>query len=100
MALLLPKDPAFRSKRLREAARGQACVRCSAQDGTVVLAHLPMADEFGMGYKTHDWLGAHLCRACHDYVDGPEGRADAELRHRLLVRTLKRLFAQGMVVVR
>jgi hypothetical protein len=99
MALLLPKDPAFRSQKLRTAARDQACVNCGAQDGTVVLAHLPMAGESGTGYKTHDWLGAHLCRRCHDIVDGPEGRDDIDLRHRVLVRTLKRLFAAGVLVV-
>lgn len=97
--MLLPKKAPIRSGKLREAARDQACVRCGAQDGTVVLAHLPYPGGFGMGQKTDDIIGAHLCRECHDYVDGP-GRREYDLRFRLLAATLTRLLRDGVVVVK
>lgn len=98
--MLLPKSPPIRSQKLRDAARGQSCVRCGSEDETVVLAHLPISGEFGTGLKTHDIVGAHLCRPCHEHVDGPEGRRDYELRFHLLVETQVRLMRQGVLCVR
>ena len=58
---------------LRKAARGRECVRCGADDGTVVLAHYfgPRRHEYGggMGRKGHDAVGAHLCSRCHQHMD-------------------------------
>lgn len=88
------------SKRLRRAAKGQPCVRCGAQDETVVLAHLPGAyygAASGTSQKTHDWLGAHLCGECHGYVDSAEGRKDTQTRMFCLVKTLERLFESGVL---
>ena len=43
---------------LRELARGQSCIRCGADDGTVVLAHYTgvRREAFGGGFgkKVHD----------------------------------------------
>lgn len=58
---------------LRAFAEGQACVSCGAQDGTVVLAHYFGARRHayggGMSLKGHDAIGAHLCHACHRFMD-------------------------------
>ena len=61
------------SQKLRQAARGQACVRCGVEDGTTVLAHYrgPRRHSYGggLGHKGHDLIGAHLCHACHVQMD-------------------------------
>ena len=58
---------------LRSLARDQACVRCLAQDGTVVLAHYfgVRRDSYGggLGHKGHDAVGAWLCADCHKCMD-------------------------------
>lgn len=58
---------------LRDLAEGQACVRCGARDGTVVLAHYfgPRRHSYGggMSHKGHDAVGAHLCMSCHSEMD-------------------------------
>ena len=62
-----------RSTPWRRAACGQACVRCGARDGTVVLAHYfgPRRHAYGGGLsrKGHDAIGAWLCRGCHALMD-------------------------------
>jgi cytochrome c553 len=59
--------------KLRELARNQSCVRCHADDETVVLAHYfgPRRHSYGggMSIKGHDLIGAHLCKRCHEYMD-------------------------------
>ena len=59
--------------KLRTAARDQRCVRCGAQDGTVVLAHYfgPRRHSYGGGlsHKGHDAVGAWLCASCHHHMD-------------------------------
>jgi hypothetical protein len=59
--------------KLREAANGQSCVRCGAQDETVVLAHYsgPWQHRFGKGkgIKGNDAAGADLCYRCHTDLD-------------------------------
>ncbi|HHK5888093.1 TPA: nuclease domain-containing protein [Serratia marcescens] len=54
------KSPAFRSKALRDSARGQCCTLqipgiCNGNAETTVLCHLP-SPTHGMGYK-----GGGLC---------------------------------------
>lgn len=92
----------FRSRKLLDAADGQACVLCGRQDGTIVPAHLP-GSRYGMpagtSQKTHDWLAAHLCHHCHHEIDGI-GRQNFQLRMRALCLTLERLFAEGVIVVK
>ena len=76
--------------KLREAARGQCCVMCNADDGTIVLAHRNVPGDFGMGMKGEDWWGAHLCMKCHAYGDGG-GRKDYQFWELAIKRTMKRL---------
>lgn len=58
---------------LRQLANGESCVRCGAQDGTVVLAHYFGVRRHsyggGMGHKGHDAVGAYLCSRCHTEMD-------------------------------
>ena len=62
---------------LRQAARGQSCVACGVNDGTVVLAHYfgPRRHAYGggMSHKGHDAVAALLCASCHRRMD-TEGR--------------------------
>lgn len=63
----------YRCQKLTESANGRSCVRCGAQDGTVVGAHYTGArrGDFGGGYgiKVHDYMLAHLCGSCHELMD-------------------------------
>lgn len=85
-----------KSLKLRRAAKDQACVMCRAEDGTVVLAHLPWRNS-GMGQKCPDICAAHICVNCHSYADGADGRKDFEWRMLALTRTLARLWEQGVI---
>lgn len=90
----------FRSEKLRKSANGETCVNCNAQDGTVVLAHLPMmgiAD--GGSSKCDDWCAAYLCMKCHQMADHGEMRRDAFWRYQMNARTLRRMFQKGVLRV-
>jgi hypothetical protein len=67
------KLPAFRSKKMLEAAKGQSCVNCGVNDDTIVACHYQgmRADAFGRGKgrKAHDLLVADLCSGCHSSFD-------------------------------
>jgi hypothetical protein len=67
----------YRSEALRRSAREQACVRCGAEDGTVVLAHSNESSHGkGMSIKAHDLLALYLCSECHRWFD--QGKASRE----------------------
>ena len=63
----------IRSKKYTDGAKGQSCVRCGAEDGTVISAHYqgfrsqPWGK--GKGVKPHDLFVADLCAECHDLFD-------------------------------
>jgi uncharacterized Fe-S cluster-containing radical SAM superfamily protein len=91
---------------LRKAAEGQSCVRCGIEDGSIVLAHYTGvrrgAYGGGLSLKCHDIFGAHLCGACHRYMD-TESRDRAkrwehseEFQHYILL-TIKRLLDQEVL---
>ncbi|CQH06491.1 TPA: DUF1364 domain-containing protein [Yersinia enterocolitica] len=68
------KSPAFRSKALRDSARGQCCTLqipgiCNGNPETTVLCHLPSSTH-GMGYKSDDCWAVFGCNCCHDAIDG------------------------------
>lgn len=91
---------------LRELAKGQACINCGTQDGTVVLAHYTgvrrLAYGGGLGKKVHDLVGAHLCFSCHRVFDTDSRSKDGrwihseEFQHRVLL-TLMRLWEKGLI---
>ena len=60
----------FRSRKLLDAARGQSCQNCGADDGTIVCAHSNLyEDGKGKGMKADDLMTAHLCVRCHEWYD-------------------------------
>ncbi|NWA20322.1 DUF1364 domain-containing protein [Serratia liquefaciens] len=68
------KSPAFRSKALRDSARGQCCTLqipgiCNGNPETTVLCHLP-SNTHGIGYKSDDYWAVFGCSSCHDAIDG------------------------------
>ena len=91
--------------KITEAARGQGCVRCGTNDGTIVTAHMngPLAAALGrgMGMKPDDVFGAHLCHRCHDVMDRrAPGATQDEIEHgwpRYVLLTIKRLRQEGVL---
>lgn len=96
----------FRSRRYLDLAEGQSCIRCGADDGTVVAAHY--CGQFqhrlgkGMGQKCADVVSAHLCGKCHadfdQYRMGSSDARDAEFLA-LCWDTLLRNIRNGSVVL-
>ncbi|MFJ5456299.1 nuclease domain-containing protein [Pectobacterium sp. CHL-2024] len=71
---MIRKSPPFRSKALRESARGQTCTLqisgiCNGNSETTVLCHLP-SPTHGMGYKGDDFWAVYGRSSCHDVIDG------------------------------
>ena len=72
---MIPKRQRLESPALRDAPRHHSCVVLGCNMPAVGVCHLPHGEwgfPAGMGQKTHDWLGAHLCQEHHDYTDGPD----------------------------
>lgn len=96
---------------LRRAAKDQYCVRCNANDGTVVGAHYTgkrrLSYGGGFGKKAHDLVMAHLCFKCHTWMDQlarKDATEETEWRHseeflHLIMLTLLRLYEQGFLTV-
>ena len=94
--------------RLTKLARDQACVRCGSQDGTVVCCHYFGARRHayhgGMGCKGDSVIAAHLCHACHAYMDTASKSKETRWLHseeflHLCALTIVRLFEQGKLKV-
>ncbi|MHB1516665.1 MAG: hypothetical protein ACYCVY_13420 [Acidiferrobacteraceae bacterium] len=86
-----------------DAARDQPCIRCGAQDGTVVSAHYSGLYAYqlgkGMGKKCHDAATAHLCAKCHVYLDSYADGNTVERSQEFLMlcmRTLIRNLERGI----
>ncbi len=94
----------MKSQKLLDAARGQSCVLCGADDGTVVAAHYSglysNALGKGMGQKAWDFCSAHLCHRCHTDLDSYAAGNSEERAVRFMVailKTQKRLFDAGVL---
>jgi ribosomal protein L31 len=74
----LQKHNHFRSKTLRQAAYGQSCIACGADDGTVVLAHRNEGKASML--KVDDFLALDLCLKCHSAYDQGRDMTQAERR--------------------
>lgn len=94
----------FRSKKLLRSAEGQACVECGDIGSTVSCHVRSVAMGSGTGIKAPDCLTMHLCQRCHDLYDGRVPGLNKEgkeaMWNRCFVRTILRLFDQGLVVVK
>lgn len=91
---------------LRSLAKDQSCIRCGANDGTVVGAHYTGirrgAYGGGLGKKAHDICIAHLCMGCHTLMDYGSRCKDEKWLHseefqHLILLTLIRLWKQGKI---
>lgn len=99
-----PRVGSGKYERLRQAAKGQACVRCGVEDGTVVLAHYTGARRLSYQQRTksHDLVGAHLCLLCHQHMDtGSRVKAarwehSEQFQHYCLLTAI-RLWEQGVI---
>ena len=71
------KDKPFKSKKSLEAAKGERCMKCRKEDGTIVSAHYTGEGQIGMGkgtgQKLSDIFSAFLCDECHSYFDQYKG---------------------------
>lgn len=99
---MIPKNTAFRSRKLLDLARDQPCSLCGREDGTTVAAHANWSD-YGKGAmrKADDCFIAFLCAPCHAVVDqGPDDyerkRFIWEQAHR---NTMLSLWKQGRIKV-
>lgn len=68
------RQPTFRDLGYRKSARGRVCdvEGCSATE-TVVLAHMRVGNEGGMGLKPDDRLSAFLCVTHHQQQESARG---------------------------
>lgn len=94
-----PKQKPMKSQKLRDAANGQSCVVCGAEDGTIVLCHRNVPGHFGMDMKGPDFWAAWLCVWCHKLGD-TEKRRDYQWWEIAVLKTQERLFEAGILVVK
>ncbi len=101
------------AKVMLASARGQACICCGVQDGTIVAAHYQGFRSSslgkGIGIKPHNLFIAHLCRRCHEEQDGYKNShfddpwmkkiEGSETALYYIVKTWERLFNQGKIKI-
>lgn len=88
------KTKAFRCKKIREMAKGEACTHCGANDGTIVAAHQNgLQAGRGMGMKAHDFYVAYLCSDCHDQYDSSRLHFAKEIREIHFLRAMQKTMA-------
>ena len=105
---IIQKYEHFRSKKLTDSARDQACQNCGSM-GTTVSAHSNwMAHGKGKSIKAEDCFIAWLCKDCHFWCDFGTGNDitdlwdDGEKKGMWQAahdKTLHELFKQGKIVV-
>lgn len=91
----------YRSQKLLDAARDQACVICGSV-GTTVAAHSNLVEHGkGVGVKAPDYRIAFLCMNCHSLVDGRVGKLTRDEKRAMWidahVKTVGILFEKGFV---
>jgi hypothetical protein len=94
----------FRSKKLLDLARGQACVMCDCEDGTIVSAHSNLLEHGkGKGLKAHDGMIAWLCMRCHSELDQGRSMSKEERRVYMLeaiCKTYMRMWDKELLTVK
>jgi len=102
--MMIEKNKPYRNKKLLNASRNRTCIKCDADDGTIVRAHYQGLGSSrlgkGKGQKPHDFASADLCMLCHSefdrYVAG--NNTDRGWEFLLLcMETLARDFRQGII---
>ena len=101
---MLQKHSRIEIPKLLKASNGRSCVKCGADDGTIVRAHYSGVGSArlgkGRGVKPHDFCSADLCARCHAEFDGYEGGNTVERGFDFLMlcmQTLERDFREGVV---
>ena len=91
------EKPGRKPKHKRKVQCGSVCVRCGAEDGTIVPAHYSGFRKglygSGMGAKVDDRLTADLCRKCHAYMDAvriDDTHHSEEFLHLIIMSMLNR----------
>lgn len=94
----------YRNHALLELAKGQRCVMCGADDGTVVSAHSNLSEHGkGMGIKADDSMVAWLCHRCHSNLDqGSKMNRDERRDFTLtaICKTYREMWLKGMLEVK
>ena len=106
------KTKPVRSKKLRDAARGEACTIglpcCDGGGETSVLAHLP-DESHGISRKSDDISACIGCDPCHAVIDGRDRNSDSAREfqehrefymRRAQTRTWRRLYELGLIVIK
>jgi len=96
----IPKSMTYRNSKLLSLAKGQSCVECGTDDGTIVSAH--SNEGKGMGLKASDATIMFLCYACHSGYDQGKIMSKDERREfafRNNAKTLRRLLEKGLIDV-
>jgi len=81
---------------LRKVAKGKNCSVCGADDGTIVLAHLRLGFNSGVGIKPPDHHAMYACFSCHSYIDG-EGRGDYKIMLGGYLRQIDKWTEEGVI---
>lgn len=101
----------IRSDAVTQSARDQDCTlqiagfQCAPND-TVVLAHIPIPGNHGMGLKADDVMSCYACSTCHALLDGlipglPKDSADWYFYAlRGLARTLRAMYDAGILTIK
>ncbi len=101
------------AKEMLASAKGQACICCGINDGTIVAAHYQGFRSHslgkGTGIKPHNLFIAHLCSKCHAVFDSYDSSNFPDLFMRkidrseaflyMIVKTWERLFNQGKITI-
>lgn len=93
----------FRSRKLLDLARDQACVVCEMSDGSVVAAHSNLLEHGkGRGLKAHDGMAAWLCYRCHtQYDQGGMKKEDArDFILTAICKTYQRMWDEDLITVK
>ena len=91
----------WRNRRFLDLARGQSCVMCSRDDGTIVAAHSNLLEHGkGKGIKAEDSMSAWLCYTCHAEYDQGNKMSKDEKRDFILTaitRTYRTMMRKEML---
>lgn len=93
----------YRNRKLLDLAKGQRCVMCGADDGTVVSAHSNLG-EHGKGFaiKADDCMVAWLCYRCHTEYDQGHKMTKEQKRDFILTaiaKTVREMWIKGLIEV-
>lgn len=102
---MIRSDAVTQSARDRDCTLQIAGFQCAPNE-TVVLAHIPIPGNHGMGLKPDDLCACRACAVCHDLLDGrtpglQKGSADWYFYAlRGMARTLRAMHDAGILTIK